>query len=708
MRSRSTAALSSRIRASLQGESNRAHPVSIKNDHGFRWALCRNRTLSFTCTEEISAVRGSERSNPERSHLAQRIVGWLFVLSLLSPLSVFAEDLLQEYTLGPNEILVKGSIVDIGPKPGVITLAVATVVLPAGDMTDLTRSRTKLVVIGGGTIIHVRGDADTRVPLAALAQGVSIIAIGRDLGTGRPLPAREIAVWTTEDADHYSFERPVKGIAPPRLESPAAFGPYPTVRSTADHDGQPTPSFMVYYRATMTPGTIAHEEADSQPGSSVPDTEIKAAAAVRELTHAHTRIVWAQTVDVRGKADGDYSLAGIDTDDDSGIHTLVSHLPSCVKPLITPRGDQVVFSNRKTHRVYVVRWNGAGVRRLIDGFAVAVWRDPQTGLQWVYARTGEGQQRSSIRRYRLDKPWISELIWDRTPLDQENYPWFQLSADGKRAACAFPWPKCGIAELPNGEYRVLSSGCWTSMAPDNSYRYFHFDGTHKHVVLYDADGSNRRLVTVNDAPGVGGDEVLYPRWSNEVRFLTMTGPCEDMKGQIYIGKFNSSFTEVQRWARVTDSAISHIWPDAWIEPNGLAVPPHQGPEAISEPAPAPTTPVPAHVIPLPSLEIEGTLLARSKAPTYQEIAPYSRELVVFEYRVDKVINGSYDKARIRIARWAMLHKELLPVSHEQVGETETLNVAPFDSDPKLESEYLRDDLPTDLDIPLYYEPISVS
>lgn len=555
--------------------------------------------------------------------------------------------------LEAGQIRVEGKVEDVNEGANAIVLNVSSFTLPGGSPTAISPVRRKNVVIGPKTSLHVRGDSSKVVSLPYVVEGDSVIAVGQNLGTGKPLPASEVLIWRDFRDGKYTFEQP-----------------------------------------SATPA------GSKSPGSSPLDT----AAAVQALTGTHTRLVWCQTVDIRGKDEGSYRLACLDTDDGRGVRKLLWRLSSCVKPLITPDGEKVVFTNRRNNTVFVVNWDGTGLKRLVDGYAVDVWRDPETHLQWVYARTGAGTMKSSIRRYRLDKPAVSELVWDKTPLDQENYGWFQLSADGKRAAAAFPWPKCGIATLPNGSWRSSGLGCWTSIAPDNSYYNFRFDGTHKHIILSNQDGKDRRVITLSWAPGVFGNPVLYPRWTNNVHYITMTGPSYDRQGQVYIGRFNEDFTAIDQWVRVTDSHISNIWGSAWIKPGKEESDPlalraaspvgDNASDAEADATPASTEP----------LKIQVKLMARSPVPTYNEMAPYTRALVVYEYKVEKVVSGKYEFPKIRIAHWAVMRKKPLPVAHATVGETYDLVVQPFTQFPKLESEYMADSLPLDESLPLYYEP----
>ena len=295
------------------------------------------------------------------------------------------------------------------------------------------------------------------------------------------------------------------------------------------------------------------------------------ASDIRALTGAHTRLVWCQAVDNPGDrfAGGDgFRLCGFDTEDNAGERRIVPEISSYSKPLLTTDGSRIIFSNRVDKYVYVVDWDGAGLRKLVKGFASDVWADPKTGIEWVYVRTGDGSSTNPVFRYQIDNPKAGEMVWNKGPTGHQKVPWFQVSADGTRAGGAFPWSNCGVAILPNRSWKKYGAGCWTSLAPDNSYRFFLFNGGHKTITVFDRDGVNRRLVKVNGAANVAGRDVYHPWWSGDVRFLTVTGPGLDgHQVELYIGKFNGDFTAVEQWARVTHNNKGDFYGDAWVSPS---------------------------------------------------------------------------------------------------------------------------------------------
>lgn len=246
-----------------------------------------------------------------------------------------------------------------------------------------------------------------------------------------------------------------------------------------------------------------------------------AAARIKALTRSPTRLVWCQYVEGAGDdrfAQGRTTrLCGFDTEDGAGERVILGKRSSYAKPIFTPDGKRIIYSDRTNKKVYVVNWDGSRRRELCRGYASDAWRDPATGLVWVYVRSGDGGQKDPIRRHRLDKPDVSELVWNRTRTGHSLVPWFHLSADGKRAGGAFPWQSCGVADLTKMTWKKYGSGCWTSIAPDNSYRFFSFNSGHKSIALFDAGGGNKRNVAINGGDHIKSSAVYAPRWSNHPR-----------------------------------------------------------------------------------------------------------------------------------------------------------------------------------------------
>jgi hypothetical protein len=321
-------------------------------------------------------------------------------------------------------------------------------------------------------------------------------------------------------------------------------------------------------------------------------THATPSTGLEAFTKGHSRVAWVQdqsdsSSDTMARGDA-LRLMGYDSRDGRGECAVIGDSGSYAKPLITPDGQRIVVSNRKRNSFMVVNWDGSTARQLHTGYAVNLWRDPSDGVTWVYylsrsRGTGERHVDGPIRRRRLDGEAHDELVWDATPITPDN---FQVSRDGRHAAGLFPWPNAGLATLPNRAWRKFGTGCWTSLAPDNSLVAWVFDGQHRNIHVHSRSGYKWR-VSVNAAPGINGFEVYHPRWSNHARYMVMTGPylgeaahsggnrirAGGKAVEIYVGRFHAGYQKIEAWHQLTDNASGDFYPDLWIADGGASIVP---------------------------------------------------------------------------------------------------------------------------------------
>jgi hypothetical protein len=438
-------------------------------------------------------------------------------------------------------------------------------------------------------------------------------------------------------------------------------------------------------------------------------------AEVRALTSAHTRVVWGQQDGSDPRLEGDQvSLMGFDSDDGRGERRILEKRGSYVKPLITPRGDRIVYSTRplagRPSEMFVVNWDGRGLRKLGDGVAMDLWSDPADGREWVYAGVDiTGFSTNTVVRFPLDRPEQRETVWTKSKIGMEG---FKLSADGRYASGLVPWPKVGIVELPNGRVRYLGKGCWTSFTHARGPLLWYFDGSHRNLTLVDVDSDTRWMVNINGLPGFEGAEVFHPRWTNHSRVLVMSGPYNQggpnqartggPQVEIYLGRFSADYSKVESWLRVTKNALGDSNPDAWVDVERSSLPQR------------PSGPVgPEHVRAVKAgggaaagtdtgrLLLNVQLTKPGAVPTPEEILPYRHALVVNEYKVAEVVNGRYRQKTIPIAQWAIRDGRVLPEARRIAGTGATLTVERYDAHPELEGERLIANNQSTL--PLYYD-----
>lgn len=103
---------------------------------------------------------------------------------------------------------------------------------------------------------------------------------------------------------------------------------------------------------------------------------------------------------------------------------------------------------------------------------------------------------------------------------------------------------------------------------------------------------------------------------------------------------------------------------------------------------------------VPRAVVEARLVAKSAAPTLQQISPYEEALVVYQWRVVRVVQGNLDSevegdgATVRVAHWALLDGERQPALGLQIGAERRLTLEPLARQPQLEAVFVADDLDT--------------
>lgn len=301
---------------------------------------------------------------------------------------------------------------------------------------------------------------------------------------------------------------------------------------------------------------------------------------VEKLVDAPFRVVWARDVANKGHDPfaykGGFTLMGYDSADGRGPFEILSTPGSYRKPMLTPDGQRIVFTDFPKTEMKIVNWDGTGLRSLGRGIAMELWADPADGTVHLYSIDDEPDVNilaagKPLVRSPLDQPGQKKVIWDKTQITLDT---FQVSADGKRAACLTPWPDASLMNLENGTIEPAGRGCWVAMSPDNSYNMWVFDGPHKNLIVRMPGERFPRKVYISGAPGIDNFEVYHPRWSNHPRILAMTGPYKVMgignaiggggNTGVYVGRFNDDFTSVEAWARITEDDIDHF-PDVWVQ-----------------------------------------------------------------------------------------------------------------------------------------------
>ena len=427
----------------------------------------------------------------------------------------------------------------------------------------------------------------------------------------------------------------------------------------------------------------------------------------------HLRVAWTRDVgagtDVVSYGD-QLVLMALDSEDGRGERVMLGEPASYAKPLITPDGDTIVFTIRQ-QGAYAIDWDGEGLRRVADGFALDVWADPADGSTWVYVggneRLTDPPQYPLVRRHRLDDPTVAEVVWDAQPVSGDS---FQVSADGRTAAALLPWPTAGVIDLESGTWRKLGEGCWTAFSPGADPLFWYFDGAHRNLTVVDVDTDERWGVPINDDPIFGGYEVYHPRWTNDQRAIVLTGPytvgsrANKIRGggrqvEIHVGFFDETVTSVARWQQVTHNDAPDFYPDAWIEP-GTGPAPHPRSARTARPD------APADAGTDASPVVADVRVRQDVAPpTPESIAPYREGLLALEYDVVRVVEGELDLPVIAVAHWVIRDARPVAGAVRRAGERLRLRLHPYDARPELEGKRLVFET-ADLTLPLFYDVAS--
>jgi hypothetical protein len=284
---------------------------------------------------------------------------------------------------------------------------------------------------------------------------------------------------------------------------------------------------------------------------------------VLALTGARTKIVWAHCVAGRPKSwdaiSAEYELKGFDTQDRKE-RVILPGPASYFNPCISPDGELVLYTDNVTNTIHAVNFDGSGRRELGKGCVLCTWRHPFDRSQWVYFTTG-GTFKGPVARCRIDAPTVREIVWEKA----QAAVTLTVSADGTRAGSEFPHPYAGVAVLPDVSWKQYGNGCNGCIAPDNSYRFFHMGEEIRHngIIMYDDGGTNRRVMDFTESLPA---DAWAPRWTNDVRFLTINSPIGFPDADIYLGKFDGTFSKVEKWVKVTSAPSQDTKACGWIDP----------------------------------------------------------------------------------------------------------------------------------------------
>lgn len=103
------------------------------------------------------------------------------------------------------------------------------------------------------------------------------------------------------------------------------------------------------------------------------------------------------------------------------------------------------------------------------------------------------------------------------------------------------------------------------------------------------------------------------------------------------------------------------------------------------------------------LRLRGKLLRRSDAPTFEQINPYPRAVAVYEYAVESVTAGAYNRPKILVAHWTLLDRQVLPIAELPAGLSYELEVEPYAAQAQLTGQFRSETLDADPELDLYFD-----
>lgn len=111
-----------------------------------------------------------------------------------------SEPAIVEPVVKAGEIRVDGKVTAL-ISGALITINVMSFTTPAGKTVELSETKSKSIQLRVDTNYHERADATKKLAFEDLKLNRRISVIGKDMGSGEPLPAREIVMWPERDGN---------------------------------------------------------------------------------------------------------------------------------------------------------------------------------------------------------------------------------------------------------------------------------------------------------------------------------------------------------------------------------------------------------------------------------------------------------------------------------------------------------------------------
>ncbi len=250
-------------------------------------------------------------------------------------------------------------------------------------------------------------------------------------------------------------------------------------------------------------------------------------------------------------------ISGFDTD--RGLRDPIYDVGSgyAGRPFVTADGERIVFSTgfnstgigdfSRVHKVHIVNWDGSGHRILANnGYLCQIWTDGN-GHDWAIWMNSNRKDHYKMNLTTNGNP-VKFFTTSGGRAD------LQLTTDGRHACWSTGSGHTGLIEMPSGNEICRRGGCRSSIAPDNSLRWSHFQST-AHTAIEVRKNCNK----VADIGLNGGS--YFPRWTGHPRiFAWSNGSTHGPGPRVMLGKFNNGYTGWEKTVVLhSGSNLAHPW-----------------------------------------------------------------------------------------------------------------------------------------------------
>ncbi|HEX8235035.1 MAG TPA: tetratricopeptide repeat protein [Abditibacteriaceae bacterium] len=115
-----------------------------------------------------------------------------------------AKQAIVEPIIKEGELRVDG-VVKMIASSNSFTIDVQSFTTSKGKTVELSEAKPKTITSEGTTSFYARGDAATKLAFSDIKLGMRLSIVGKDMGSGKALPAREITLWVERNRDSKSL-----------------------------------------------------------------------------------------------------------------------------------------------------------------------------------------------------------------------------------------------------------------------------------------------------------------------------------------------------------------------------------------------------------------------------------------------------------------------------------------------------------------------